>query len=155
MYEENVRRLALTRKRVQELLARQQELVEEIEVEHPEMIQVREDLAKAKAEAEAQERQLRDTIENRFSVFGEDPDHPALGLRQYSNPNYRVEDAIAIAVDHRLYGLVKLDARAFEKVAPALWPHLCDWDRRVVRATIVRNLNEWAVEVEDDEEESA
>lgn len=148
MYEAQVRDLARARREVQVLLKQEEELGALIEREHPEVVQIREDISLAKATVEARERQLRDVIENRYAVFEEEPDHPALGLRQYADPRYDEFNAITLAVDHRLYGLVKLDRKAFEKVAPTLWPHVCDWDRKKLTATIKSDLSEWESETE-------
>jgi len=155
MYEQEVRDLANLHRRADELERKIQQKEMQIAHANPDLVAMQGDLVKAMEQIAAKETRLRGVVENRYSVFGEQPDHPALGVREYKAPSYSEEGGIMLAVDHQLYGLLALKRKLFEQVAPVLWPAAGQWDRTRIKATIKGDLSEWAVEEAEGESEPA
>lgn len=103
MREEEVRTLARARRAVMSLQEQVKEIEETIAEDYPEYEKKKAAVKLAQSSVQALETQLRMGIVNRWEVLGEKPDHPALGIREYVEPEYDQTEALKIAVDYRLY----------------------------------------------------
>lgn len=151
-FDEEVRLLALARRDEAAAGARLERLMAEIEEQHPELAEARAAHEAAKARSSSADAQVRMRVANRYNVVGEKPDHPALGIKQYTRPQYPEDIALVWAVEHGLVGLLRLNKKLFEQVGPVILPSLCDWGRVEAVATVATDLSKWAVELEGAEE---
>lgn len=146
-----VRELANARQAVEMVAADLAALEAKIATEIPMYATTKAALKTARKDVKAKEEALRTVVANRFEFMGERPDHPALGLQNYSKLHYNPEMARAWAVKHQLCALLELNTSAFEAVAPVLYSgnlETIEW----VEGTIASKLQEWAGEPEDETE---
>jgi len=144
VYEEEVRELSKARQDVAGWLAIEQDFWTYVAEAHPEYERTRQSLKVAKDRAKALEDALRTKVGNRYECMGEEPDHSALGLRQYAEPKYDEQAAVGLCIAHNLHRLLELNYVAFQHVAPTLWPEFGDFGHKRVVVTIKGDLSKWA-----------
>lgn len=152
MYDREITQLANARAEARKIADKIQEIQDEFDRQHPELAELAVQAAEADAKAKRLYEALREKIVNRLELMGEEPQHDAIGMRQYRRPKYDEADAIAYAVEHRLYTLLRLNTGAWEKVGPVLAPHSGDWEHVEMRPTISTDLSAYEGELESEEE---
>lgn len=98
-------------------------------------------LATAKADVKDAERDVREAAVAAHHHDGSKKPHEAVQVKMYTTLAYEPDDAIEYCIK-ALPNALKLDKRAFEKVAKVARPNFCDI-RQEPRTTIARDLEKY------------
>ena len=108
-----------------------------------------EDLNEAKVKKAAKqdevaelETALRNLAVESYDEDGNKHPHPAIGVKEFTHLDYSPAMAKEYCLEHRIQAALKLDAKAFEKLAPGLDLGFVDTVKEF-RATIATDLSEW------------
>lgn len=106
----------------------------------------RENLKAAREEQASLEAKVREEALEHFGLHGDKKPHPAVAIKQFALLDYDVEMALDWAVRHKIPQVLRLDRRAFEKLAGVIE---IEGITQFIepRAMIARDLSKWVPDV--------